>query len=112
MPNQLLKAVQILSLRHLDGFRSGSIGAAEAGPARRQDDGSAILPPPCLVMTTTAGRGGTPSWKSGQRSPSSPGCCTARSRAVTSGVKIGPHISAPAGQRKKCLEVARCSPSV
>ena len=78
--------------------------------------GQAILPPPRLVMASTEGRGGRSSLKSGQRvtgslkvdgrpkpikasAPSAPGCCTARNNVSPSGVKQGPHISAPIGTR-------------
>src|SRR5687768_4318036 len=97
---------------------------SESGPDRQL----AILPPPRRVMATMAGRGGTPSVKSGHRvdgsskvegrlkaghsSPSSPGCCTATNMVSSSGVNTGPHISAPTGQRKKCFEVPRKGPSV
>ena len=40
------------------------------------------------------------------------GCCTARNRVLSSGVKTGPHISAPTGTRKNSREVPRISPSV
>ena len=64
-----------------------------------------MIPPSFLVMAITAGRGGMPSLKSGQRVEglskvepgSSPGCCTVRKNVVSSGVKIGPQTSAPVG---------------
>src|SRR4028119_953333 len=86
-----------------------------------------ILPPPRFVIATIDGRGGIPGLKSGHRvggsskvegrpkagqsCPSSPGCCTATNIVSSSGVKIGPHISAPIGHRKKCLDVPRRAPS-
>ncbi len=42
-------------------------GAARPRTDSRGDAGQAILPPPCLVTTTTAGRTGSFSSKSGQR---------------------------------------------
>jgi hypothetical protein len=88
-----------------------------------------ILPPPGLRTATTDGLGGVPSLKSGQRVagsskvearskpgnflvPSVPGRCTARNTVSESGVKHGPHISAPIGTLKNNFEVARASPSV
>ena len=60
---------------------------------------------PRVVMATMDGRGGIPASKSGQRvegvsnvDPGSwPGCCTATNSVVSSGVKQGPHNSAPRG---------------
>src|SRR5262245_10851560 len=84
----------------------------------------AILPPPFLVITTTAGRGGMPSLKSGQRvegsskvpgalsSSDSPGCWIATKNVSRSGVNSGPHNSAPFGQRKNSFDVPRAGPSV
>jgi hypothetical protein len=54
-------------------------------------------------MAITAGRGGTPSAKSGQRvegrskvePESSPGCWIAKKIVLLSGVKQGPQTSAP-----------------
>src|SRR3954467_3820123 len=87
-----------------------------------------ILPPPLRVIATRDGRGGKSGLKSGQRVagssnveslpqafhslPSSAGCWTATNSVCRSGVKQGPHISAPAGQRKKCFDVPRTEPSV
>ena len=74
-----------------------------------------ISPPSFFTTATTDGRGGMSSAKSGQRvtgfskveSFSSPGCCTATNRVLLSGVKQGPHSSAPSGVRRKCLVSAR-----
>src|SRR5262245_27054287 len=86
-----------------------------------------IFPPPRLVIASTEGRGGMSGLKSGQRvdgvsksagcafgsfSSASPGCCTARNNVSSSGVKNGPHISAPTGTRKNSFEVPRSGPSV
>jgi len=73
-------------------------------PTHKQDQ-EPITPPPRFVIATTEGRGGMPSLKSGQRVEglskveplSSPGCWTARKKVWSSGVKIGPHTSAPVG---------------
>ncbi len=56
-------------------------------------------------MAITAGRGGVPSTKSGQRVEgvakvlpvSYPGCWIARNSVVSSGVNSGPQTSAPVG---------------
>src|SRR5262245_47574407 len=77
-----------------------------------------ISPPSSFVMATSEGRGGMPSAKSGQRvdglsnveSPPSAGCWTETKKVLLSGVKQGPHISAPIGTRKNILVSARPSP--
>jgi hypothetical protein len=82
-------------------------------------DHDPIGPPSFLVMTITAGRGGAPSLKSGQRVDGvskveplpSPGCWMARNSVRSSGVKIGPQTSAPLGAAKNCRVSARPSPA-
>lgn len=69
---------------------------------------SPITPPSSLVIATIEGRGGMSARKSGQRvdglskvepASSDAGCCTATNSVRLSGVKHGPHISAPVGVR-------------
>lgn len=88
-----------------------------------------MYPLPFLGAATTDGRGGMSSLKSGHlfagsskvETLSNPensfvppveGCCTAKKTLSASGVKQGPHISAPAETLKNKVDVPWASPSV
>ena len=105
------------------GLKLEASGGRAQPPGMIWDGQPPIGPSLCDVIATTEGRGGMSGLKSGQRVagsskvearskpwnsfvPSAPGCWTATKSVRASGVKQGPHISAPTGDLKEAARGA------
>jgi hypothetical protein len=113
MPARYSRASRISSnIPTVECFPHGrAMQACQGGPSRGHQ--LPIAPPPVFVITTTEGRGGTPSAsKSGQRveglskvlPESSPGCWMARNSALSSGSEERP---ADLGAGRRLVEEPR-----
>ena len=87
-----------------EGRRSGDFAAAALGDGEHRGPRRPVLSKSGQRVTGSLKVDGRPKPMKASV-PSAPGCCTARNNVSPSGVKQGPHISAPIGTRKKSFAV-------